>query len=466
MRYAAQDICWENDMINKARRKFILWAMIAMTAIVVILAAAVNVVNWNLTDRNLSAVLRELAEAKTMEAPENGPEGGNGGEAFQKNGGEDILEGSQIRSGERETGSAAGMESQEERRQGSGKEGRGRFSAVSQYGNRYFILILDSEGQLLAFTHQNDTVTEEDAMALVEEVRDSGQKEGYTDEYKYLVYEEQNGNILLCFLDCSINIRARDSLLLISVIVGAAGILLGFLFILFMSGKTVEPVKESIEKQKQFVTNASHELKTPLSAIATNMDILTMDLGENEWVEGTQKQVRKMRKLVENLVSLSKLEEEDADLMLQTFCISDVVRECTDGFESIARMMEKYLETEIEEGLYVQGDPGMVQQMISILCDNALKYASGMGPVEVRLQKEGRHVVFSTANPWEQDVDPDQLDTLFERFYRGDPARASEQKSAGHGLGLSIARAMAEKNKARLTVSQDEGDRIVFRVVF
>ena len=452
-------------MINKARRKFILWAMIAMTAIVVILAAAVNVVNWNLTDRNLSAVVRELAEAKTMEAPQNGPEEKDNEETARKGSEEGkTMEETQSRPGEKETGTFAG--NQEERHQGSGKEGPGRFSAVSQYGNRYFILILDSEGQLLVFTHQNDTVTEEDAMALVEEVQNSGRTEGYVDAYKYLVYKEQNGNTLLCFLDCSMNIRARDSLLLISVIVGAAGILLAFLFILFMSGKTVEPVRESIEKQKQFVTNASHELKTPLSAIGTNMDILTMDLGENEWVEGTQKQVRKMRKLVENLVSLSKLEEEDSDLMMQTFCISDVVRECTDGFESIARMMEKYLETEIEEDLYVQGDPGMIQQMISILCDNALKYASGVGPVEVRLQKEGRHVVFSTANPWDQNVDPDQLDTLFERFYRGDPARAPENKSAGHGLGLSIARAMAEKNKARLTVSQDEGDRIVFRVVF
>ena len=465
MLYAAQVICWENDMINKARRKFILWAMIAMTAIVVILAAAVNVVNWNLTDRNLSAVVRELAEAKTMEAPQNGPVEKDNAEAARKGSEEgETMEGTQTRPGEKETGTFAG--NQEERHQGSGKEGPGRFSAVSQYGNRYFILILDSEGQLLVFTHQNDTVTEEDAMALAEEVQNSGRTEGYVDAYKYLVYKEQNGNTLLCFLDCSMNIRARDSLLLISVIVGAAGILLAFLFILFMSGKTVEPVRESIEKQKQFVTNASHELKTPLSAIGTNMDILTMDLGENEWVEGTQKQVRKMRKLVENLVSLSKLEEEDTDLMMQTFCISDVVRECTDGFESIARMMEKYLETEIEEDLYVQGDPGMIQQMISILCDNALKYASGVGPVEVRLQKEGRHVVFSTANPWDQNVDPDQLDTLFERFYRGDPARAPENKSAGHGLGLSIARAMAEKNKARLTVSQDEGDRIVFRVMF
>ena len=465
MLYAAQVICWENDMINKARRKFILWAMIAMTAIVVILAAAVNVVNWNLTDRNLSAVVRELAEAKTMEAPQNGPAEKDNAEAARKGSEEgETMEGTQTRPGEKETGTFAG--NQEERHQGSGKEGPGRFSAVSQYGNRYFILILDSEGQLLVFTHQNDAVTEEDAMALAEEVQNSGRTEGYVDAYKYLVYKEQNGNTLLCFLDCSMNIRARDSLLLISAIVGAAGILLGFLFILFMSGKTVEPVRESIEKQKQFVTNASHELKTPLSAIGTNMDILTMDLGENEWVEGTQKQVRKMRKLVENLVSLSKLEEEDADLMMQTFCISDVVRECTDGFESIARMMEKHLETEIEEDLYVQGDPGMIQQMISILCDNALKYASGVGPVEVRLQKEGRHVVFSTANPWDQNVDPDQLDTLFERFYRGDPARAPENKSAGHGLGLSIARAMAEKNKARLTVSQDEGDRIVFRVMF
>lgn len=517
-------------MINKARKKFIIWAMIAMTVIVVVLVAAVNIVNWNLTDRNLSATVRELAEAKASEAPEfpkettthaetrqgqstvneavvsteskasrtldevtgeenvadsfrqatdqdvhdDSLQAGNGGQ-LQEGNSEYFREGSNesLQTGNVGQQSWTGSRTDdlmqngtENFRQGFGKQGNGRSSALIQYGTRYFIVILDSAGQMLNFVHQNDIVSEEDAQALSLNATESGKKEGYLDGYKYLIYQEQNGNTLLCFLDCSTDIRALNSLLMISIIVGAVGIILGFIFILFMSGKTVEPVRLSIEKQKQFITNAGHELKTPLSAIATNMDILTMDYGENEWVEGTQKQVRKLRRLVENLVALSRLEEEDQDIMMQNFNISDIADECLSGFESIAKMQGKTLDADIEQGLTAKGDPGMIQQLLSILCDNALKYSSGPGPVEVRLKKEGRHVIFSTANPWEQDVDADRLDALFERFYRGDPARASEHKSAGHGLGLSIAKAMAVKNQAKLTVSTDERGWIRFQVVF
>ena len=462
-------------MINKARRKFIIWAMIAMTVIVVVLVAAVNIVNWNMTDRNLSATVRELAEVKASEAPEVREKGtgdfalpgtqGKTGEQRQTGASEQFLDET---SNQRQTGASEQFQDgpKEMRQIGTVKDGHGRSSVFIQYGTRYFIVILDSEGQMINYTHQTEIVSEEEAQTLAEDAVQAGKKEGYLDEYKYLVYHEENGNTLLCFLDCSTDLRALNSLLMISIIVGAVGIVLGFIFILFMSGKTVEPVRISIEKQKQFITNAGHELKTPLSAIATNMDILTMDYGENEWVEGTQKQVRKLRKLVENLVALSRLEEENQDMLMQNFCISDIADECLSGFESIAKMQGKILDADIVQGLYVQGDPGMIQQLLSILCDNALKYSSGTGPVEVRLQKEGRHVVFSTANPWEQNVDADQLDALFERFYRGDPARNPENKSAGHGLGLSIARAMAEKNQAKLTASIDERGWITFRAVF
>lgn len=455
-------------MINKARKKFILWAMIAMTAIVVILTAAVNIVNYNLTDRNLSVTLKELAEEKSLNGPKEGLEEPAGAEAERQTGKFAATdaepqepESTGDRYGEKETGASL-----QDGQKKTDKDVHGRTSAFIQYKNRYFFVILDRDRNLIRYSPQNDLISEEEAQDLAAKAYETGKKEGYLNEYKYLVYEEENGNTMLCFLDCATNFRAIDTLLLVSVIVGAAGILLGFLFILFMSGKTVEPVRISIEKQKQFITNAGHELKTPLSAIATNMDILTMDFGENEWVDGTKKQVRKLRKLVESMVALSRMEEENLEIRQQSFSLSGIARECADGFLSIARMRGKEMEVEITEGLTAQGDPGMIQQMISILCDNALKYAAGTGPVRFCLRREGRHAVFFTSNPWEHDVDEDQLETLFDRFYRGDPARASETKSAGHGLGLSIARAIAQKNMVRLTASLNEQGEIVFRAVF
>ena len=392
--------------------------MVAMTVIVVVLIAAVNIVNWNMTERTLDGVISEIVQNRPYP-----PAGGM------------ML-------------------------------GPRRESAMTQYGNRYFIVSLDENLEMTDFTLQQEIISSEEAQKLAEKVAGTGQKTGYADEYKFLMFERRNGMTSICFLDCSTNLKALHSLLLISVLVGAAGIVLGFLFILFMSRKTVEPVRINIEKQKQFITNAGHELKTPLSAIATNMDILTMDLGENEWVDGTKKQVRRLRKLVENLVSLSKTEEEDLDIDLKYFDLSDVVNECIDGFDPIAQMSGKQLKAEIQDHLTVQGDPSMVQQLISILCDNAIKYSRAEEPIELKLYAEGKTVIFQTANAWDRNVDPDHLDMLFERFYRGDPARNPENKSSGHGLGLSIARAMAEKNHARLTADTDSGGRILFRAVF
>ena len=465
-------------MLNKARKKFIIWAMIAMIVIVVVLIAAVNIVNRDLTDSRLDAVINEIVHTKPgqgagkeqetgfgefsgMEIPTS-PELPTGMEIPT---GTEMPTGAQMPTdGEMPTG--AEMPGRKTGEKGQNEKGfSGRSSAIAQYGNRYFIVGVDEAGEMNDLSRQQEIVSEDEAARLARLVMESGQTKGYVEEYKFLVFQRDSGTAV-CFLDCSVNVSSLNELLLVSILVGAAGIILGFLFILVMSRKSVEPVRISIEKQKQFITNAGHELKTPLSAIATNMDILEMDLGDNEWVSGTKKQVRKLRKLVENLVSLSKMEEEEGELEFQYFCISDIAEECIDGFDSIAAMQGMKFKSSVEPGLYTAGDPSMVQQLLSILCDNAVKYAVGPEPVEVRLYEEGRNICFETANDWAHNVDEDQLDALFERFYRGDPARAPENKSSGHGLGLSIAQAMAEKNHAKLTVSTDSADRIVFRVVF
>ena len=487
-------------MLNRARRKFIIWAMVAMIVIVVVLIAAVNIVNRNLTDNRLDAVINEIVHTKPGQGA--GPEQETGmlpgaeqetdfraSARVQQETGTGESAGAQMETGNGEsagaqmetgTGESAGAPLQDGAQMPTGAEMPGRktgekgqnekgfpdrSSAMNQYGNRYFIAGIDEAGELNDLSRQQEIVSEDEAARLARLVMDSGQTKGYVEEYKFLVFERDSGNAI-CFLDCSVNFSSLNELLLVSIVVGAVGIILGFLFILVMSRKTVEPVRISIEKQKQFITNAGHELKTPLSAIATNTDILEMDLGDNEWVSGTKKQVRKLRKLVENLVSLSKMEEEEGELEFRYFCISDIAEECIDGFDSIAAMQGIEFKASVEPGLYTAGDPSMVQQLLSILCDNAVKYAVGEEPIEVKLYGDGRNICFETANDWAHNVDEDQLDSLFERFYRGDPARAPENKSSGHGLGLSIAKAIAEKNHARLTVSTDSAGRIIFRAVF
>ena len=249
---------------------------------------------------------------------------------------------------------------------------------------------------------------------------------------------------------------------MITAAVGLLGTLAAFLFILFTSKKAVMPLAESMEKQKRFITDAGHELKTPLAVIATNMDILTMDLGENEWVEGTKKQVGRLRKLVNNLVSLSKMDEQDTQFEAAPFSISDAAYECVDLYESVADSAGKRLEADIEEGVTVTADENSIRQIFAILMDNAIKYAEGDRVIRVRLHREGRKAYFETENDWARNVDAAKLDTLFDRFTRGDRSRSNADGKSGFGLGLAIARAAAEKNNAVLTASETEKGKLRF----
>ena len=187
-----------------------------------------------------------------------------------------------------------------------------------------------------------------------------------------------------------------------------------------------------------------------------------MDLGENEWVEGTKKQVGRLRKLVNNLVSLSKMDEQDTQFEAAPFSISDAAYECVDLYESVADSAGKRLEADIEEGVTVTADENSIRQIFAILMDNAIKYAEGDRVIRVRLHREGRKAYFETENDWARNVEAAKLDTLFDRFTRGDRSRSNADGKSGFGLGLAIARAAAEKNNAVLTASETEEGKLRF----
>ena len=434
-------------MLSRARNKFILWSMISLIVIVAILITVINLVNWNHLNGSLETALTEIAASLDGEKKEEKSEA-EGLDTKQK-----VHEIEELQL-EKEDLQLQKEEGKQE------KSGHGRSSAFVQYGSRYFIVTVDPKENSISIFPEQEIVTEETAAYLLEQITKSQKSEGVINEYKYKNINEH----MTVFLDCSMDFSYARSLFLISVLVGIAGILLAFLFIIFVSKKIVEPVRISIEKQKQFITNAGHELKTPLSAIAMNMDILSIDLEENEWVEGTQKQVGKLRKLVENLITLSKIEEDDNAPEMLMFSVSEMTLECLDGFESLAKAQGKSLNSTIENELKINGDPGTVQQAISTLCDNAIKYSVGPEAIEIKLWAEGRNIIFQTANNWDHSIDEDNLEQLFERFYRGDPVRNTENKPTGHGLGLSIVKAIAEKNKAKLSVSVDGRGWIIFQL--
>lgn len=344
-----------------------------------------------------------------------------------------------------------------------------RKSARTQYGGRFFCVMVASDGNVLVKEKGNGELTNDDATELAERVLASGKTEGYLDDYKFVVEDLGEWRRVL-FLDCTMELQSLAQLLGISLAVGGCAFVVAALFAFRFSGVAVRPLEESALKQKRFVADAGHELKTPLSVISTNMDILEVDLAdrpeEQEWIDSTNRQVQNMQRLVNDLITLSKMEEGVADMVLTEVSLSDVAYECALTFGQLARSQGKELVCAIDEGVCTKGDEPAIRQLMSILIDNAIKYATGDNVVHIEVKRDDRSAVFLTRNDWEHNVDPRELDSLFDRFVRGSESRDRSGGASGYGLGLSIARAIAQKSSAKLDVHEDPNGKIVFRVAF
>lgn len=338
-----------------------------------------------------------------------------------------------------------------------------RDSALGRYAGRLSMVSFSGDTLNRISMSSDNVLSEEDAAEIARKIISSDRTSGRYDDYYYLV-DTLDETTYVWFLDGSAERDSKRRLLLVSSLAGLGGILLMGIFVYFMSRRAMAPLEESTEKQKRFITDAGHELKTPLSVIATNMDLLEMENGKSEWIDTTRKQVGKLRSLVQHLVSLSKLEESDRELVLTPFSVSDAAEECCEYFAGPAELAGKELKTTIEPDLHVRGDFASVSQIFTILLDNAVKYASG--DIDVRLYQSGKKILFETENDWEHSLSGKELEKLFDRFYRADESRSKKDGKEGYGLGLSIASAAAVKNHALLSAQETPEGRLLFRVVF
>lgn len=414
-------------MIRKVRTKFILIAMTAIIICTTVIVATINLVNYYNVDRDLTQIVSAIAEnGGIIPLP-----GGNPSK------GPDAMHNPFL-----------------------------GFREEMAFETRFFIANQFKDGSIRVELTRIATLSEDDAKALAEVILNTNKAVGYYDDYKYAIKDMPDGGKILVVMDAESRLSAVRKLASISVATALLGILVMFVFIAFFSKRAIAPVIESSEKQKQFITDASHELKTPLTVIATNMDVLSMDIGKNEWVDGTKKQVASLRKLVNNLVSLSRLEEENAPVILEEFDLSKAVLEAAEPFIGMAEYEGKELITDIEENIRVKGDEGAVRQLVGIFCDNGVKYAKDEGKIQVDLHRKGKKVKLVFSNDCSEKVEEETLRRLFERFYRADASRTRDGKKTGYGIGLAIAKAIVEKQGGKLSVRQDDDLRIHFTVTF
>lgn len=287
----------------------------------------------------------------------------------------------------------------------------------------------------------------------------SGRTSGFAGDYLFSIAERRGGSTAL-FLNCETKLEGVRRLALISVAACVGCVLLAWLLVALFSSRAIRPLAENAIQQKQFITDAGHELKTPLTVISANMDVLAMETGQNEWIQSTRKQVAGMRALVNELIYLSRLDEEDSRLQPSPIDFSRLVREAAEPFAGMAEFSGKALRLDVEDGLRLTGDEGTLMRLVSILCDNAVKYAPDGDEIALRARRSGRGILLSTENGLAKPLDDEALRRLFDRFYRADASRSKD--SGGFGIGLSIARAVALKHGGDLRAQRHGNGRIAF----
>ena len=338
--------------------------------------------------------------------------------------------------------------------------GQGDFSPAerSDYQlSTFYSVALSEDGTVLAVDNGTRGLYDEDklveiARKLLEEDRASGR----FDNMSYMI-SVRSGYTLVAFIDNTIIDASMKMLLRNVLIVGGAAIVVLFFVSIVLSKKIIRPLEENDKQQKQFISDAGHELKTPVAVISTNAELLSRELGENEWLANIQYENERMGDLVKQLLDLSKAENTETPMEIVDF--SRVITGEVLAFESFAFDQGKMIQSDIDEGIHVVGNQIQLTQLISILLDNAVRHGAG-SEIELSLKRQGHSAVFNIANDGDE-IPPEKLEHLFDRFYRVDEARNSE--SHHYGLGLSIAKAVVEKHGGSIVVSSRNG-RVRFTV--
>ncbi len=328
------------------------------------------------------------------------------------------------------------------------------------YSTRHFTVLFNNDGEVdKTFTESIYSISEDTAIEYAKKVIDSDNDRGWLSNYRYKVFCTDMGCGVV-FVDGSMNRAALTQLATIAgaVLIVCAALVLILVFI--FSKKAVKPIAESYEKQKRFVTDANHELKTPLTLILANLDIAEAEVGKNEWLDDIRSEGHRMAELVNQLVALSRMDEDGWQMSVTEIALGELVRDTVSEFEPLAKGRVKHLYTDVDKDVSVHGDEALLYRLIGILMDNAIKYCDRDGEIKVTLRR-ARRVVLTVENTY-LALDEVEMNRLFDRFYRADGAR---KFTGGYGVGLSMAKAIVEKHKGEITAYKRDNTYIGFKVV-
>ena len=326
-----------------------------------------------------------------------------------------------------------------------------------------FYLKISRTGQVMEVGHNGDTDLDVSVLAeYAQYAIDTGKEFGFYENYAFLVSEKVYGK-MICFTDAGFAQKYNQTLALTTVFIGAGSIILFFGLAAALSFWLVKPVKSTFDKQKLFISNASHELKTPIAVISANADVLESEIGENKWLSYIKDDSRRMGELVNELLALARLDDRtDASGVKTGFSLSDAVLQTALPFESRMFEMGKEYEVDVQPDIEYIGDESQIKHIVSILIDNAVKYSDENGKIKISLSMRQNKRILEVFNTG-QGIPADKLEKIFERFYREDEARSSS--SGGYGLGLSIAYEIVARHGGRIFARSEYGKWAMFTVV-
>ena len=450
-------------MIRTLKRKFIVAAMTAITVLLVTLLGAVNAVNAWSTSQESARLLENLVQMETDDR--RGPIDGEGFPGPQE--GEtppELPEGETLPAlpeGETPPALPEGEEPffrDDNRFRGFMTEPlseNDRLSAV------YFAVWLTDGTVTATNVEQILTVTEEEAAALAASVWAAGKTEGRVDSYRYASGKTRTGETVYIFLEISTRRNAVLRVAALSALAGLGGWLLMLALVVLLSKRTIAPIAANMERQRQFVTDAGHELKTPLAIIQANTEAMELIAGETKWSRNIKTQTARLTELTRNLLTLARAEEAPTQGSFTPVDFSALVSRTEQMFHTPMERKELRLEAEIVPGLTVRGVEAQLSNLCSILLDNAVKYAPPGTALRLRLRAEDKSCALRVENACEAlpDCPPERL---FDRFYRADAART--QTTGGFGIGLSAAQVITAQHKGHIRAEYPAPDRIAFTV--
>ena len=322
------------------------------------------------------------------------------------------------------------------------------------YQSHFFSVLMSGQGEVLsADMGKEETVDSQTAGEYARLAWGKRSDSGFIGDYRYRRYQ-QGEDVRILFLDCQQSLSTFRTFLMTSCGISVLGLLAVFGLIVVLSGRIIRPVSESYEKQKRFITDAGHELKTPLTIIDADAEVMRMEGGDSEWLRDIQAQTKRLATLTNDLIQLSRMEETGRQVPMIEFPFSDLAGEVAQSFQSLAKAQDKAFFVDIQPMISLRGDEKSLRQLLSILLDNAVKYTDRGGWMSLSLSAQGKGVQIAVGNQTTAPL-PENLDDLFGRFYRADQSRNSQ--TGGYGLGLSIARAIVSAHKGKIQAQTEDG---------